>query len=195
MRPKIGSCVERENQRPSTSWGSPTTVGSATRPKPSPSGELLRRSEWLPSSRLSRLSFNAGSMIAQVRSVYGFGRLSPATTSTMLFPATSISCEPSAIASIGCGTVFWFAAVKPRERSGRSLLRSWKGGRHHLESCTPIPKLAFTPLILHKSRVRRRASTDLCGGRPVKAVPTATITRVRAPTHFWSLRIFRYKSC
>ena len=39
---------------------------------------------------------------------------------------------------------------------------------------SPQSELAFTPSILQKSRMRRRARTDLCGGRPVKAVPTAT---------------------
>src|SRR5216684_6686147 len=36
--------------------------------------------------------------------------------------------------------------------------------------------LASTPLILRKSRMRRRARTDLCGGRSVMVVPTATVT-------------------
>src|SRR5260370_33897463 len=34
---------------------------------------------------------------------------------------------------------------------------------------------ASTPLILRKSRMRRRARTDLCGGRSVMVVPTATV--------------------
>src|SRR5437879_3474931 len=34
---------------------------------------------------------------------------------------------------------------------------------------------ASTPLILRKSRMRRRASTDLCGGRSAMVVPTATV--------------------
>jgi hypothetical protein len=33
---------------------------------------------------------------------------------------------------------------------------------------------AFTPLILRKSRMRRRARTDICGGRSEMVVPTAT---------------------
>ena len=32
----------------------------------------------------------------------------------------------------------------------------------------------LTPFILQKSRMRRRARTDLCGGRSVMVVPTAT---------------------
>jgi hypothetical protein len=34
---------------------------------------------------------------------------------------------------------------------------------------------AFTPLILRKSRMRRRARTDLRGGRSAMIVPTATV--------------------
>jgi hypothetical protein len=41
--------------------------------------------------------------------------------------------------------------------------------------------LAFTPFILQKSRMRRRARTDLCGGRSAMGVPTATITRTKLP--------------
>src|SRR6266852_5087405 len=38
---------------------------------------------------------------------------------------------------------------------------------------------ASTPLILRKSRMRRRARTDLCGGRSAMVVPTATTIRTR----------------
>ena len=137
--------------------------------------ESLRRSAWLRSSKPSRLSFDAVSMIAPVRSAYGSGGWFPATTNTMLFPATSISCASSGIASIGSGETFWFAAANPRGRSGRSLPRSSKGGYHHPASCTLILKHAFTPLILHKSRMRRRARTDLSGGRSVMSVPTGSV--------------------
>jgi hypothetical protein len=174
MRPVIGSNIERGNRRPSRSWASPTTVGVVTRQRPSPSGELQRNSEWLRSSRLSKSSFNAASMIAPVRSVCGSARSYPATTNTMLFPATSISCASSGIAPIGSGGTFWFAAVKPRGRSGRSLFRSSKGGYHHPASCTLILNHAFTPLILHKNRMRRRARTGLSGGRSVMSVPTGS---------------------
>ncbi len=45
--------------------------------------------------------------------------------------------------------------------------------------CTPIPMHASTPLILRKSRMRRRARTDLCGGRSAMVVPTATVSHSR----------------
>jgi hypothetical protein len=38
----------------------------------------------------------------------------------------------------------------------------------------PIPINASTPFILGKSRKRRSACTDLCGGRPAMVVPSAT---------------------
>ena len=50
-----------------------------------------------------------------------------------------------------------------------------------------FPRLAFSiltltlaspPLIHGKSRMRKRACTDLCGGRPATVVPTATITGI-----------------
>jgi hypothetical protein len=107
----------------------------------------------------------------------------------MLFPATSTSCASSGIASIGSGGTFWFAAVKPRGRSGRSLLRSSKGGYHHPASCTHILNHAFTPLILHKNRMRRRARTGLSGGRSVMSVPTGSGT---APTARHTFRQARF---
>src|SRR5207244_8309232 len=41
--------------------------------------------------------------------------------------------------------------------------------------CILIPTSASTPFILGKSRMRKRACTDLCGGRSVMVVPTATV--------------------
>ena len=43
------------------------------------------------------------------------------------------------------------------------------------KSCIPTLMPASTPLILHKSRMRRRARTDPSGGRSVMSVPTGTI--------------------
>src|SRR6266536_3702098 len=50
-------------------------MGNATRAELSPSGGSLRRSEWLRNSKPSRLSFNAGCMIAWPRSVHGSGKV------------------------------------------------------------------------------------------------------------------------
>ena len=41
------------------------------------------------------------------------------------------------------------------------------------------------PLILHKSRMRKRARTDLCRGRSVMIVPTATGIQFSAPLNPW----------
>ena len=41
---------------------------------------------------------------------------------------------------------------------------------------TAVPGFVFALFILQKSRMRRRARTDLCGGRLVRVVPTATVT-------------------
>ena len=51
-------------------------------------------------------------MIAPVRSVYGFGAWLPATSNTMLSPATSTNCASSKDASIGCGMPYSFVAAK-----------------------------------------------------------------------------------
>ena len=109
------------------------------------------------------------------KSVHGFRRLCRVTTNTMLFPAISTSCTSSEIAFIGSGEAFWFVAVRPRERSGRNMARSSTDGFQHPASCIPTQTLAFTPPILRKSRMRRRARTDLSGGRPVMGVPTGTV--------------------
>src|SRR6516162_8453800 len=115
-------------------------------------------------------------MPAQAKSVHGFGRSSTATTNTTQCPEISISCVPSEGASIDCGEEYWLVAANALEGSGSNSLRSSKGGSHTPESCTLIRKLASTPLILHKSRMRRRARTDLRRGRSVMVVPTATVT-------------------
>jgi nucleoid DNA-binding protein len=65
-------------------------------------------------------------------------------------------------------------ASAPRCR-GNVLPQSWTGGFLHPAFCTPTLMLASTPVILRKSRMRRRASTDLSGGRSVMVVPTATV--------------------
>ena len=44
----------------------------------------------------------------------------------------------------------------------------------------------LTPFILQKSRMRRRARTDLCGGRSARIVPTAT------PMAFWTVNSTLY---
>src|SRR5215472_12281301 len=92
---------------------------------------------------------------------------------------------------------------EPAEQSGASCGGGWggkgaAGGEHRADAHAPdlsrnyacpsawtvcveqtaVPEFAFAPFILQKSRMRRRARTDLCGGRSVRIVPTATITKM-----------------
>jgi hypothetical protein len=76
-------------------------------------------------------------------------------------------------------TVPLLAAIQPR--SQRAKMR-WKRFTPALirwipppRVLHPIPTHASTALILRKSRMRRRACTDLCGGRSAMVVPTATV--------------------
>jgi hypothetical protein len=57
---------------------------------------ITRRSGWSRSSKPSRLSFNAGSIIARPRSVHGFRRLCWATTNAMPFRWGSAMVVPTA---------------------------------------------------------------------------------------------------
>ena len=154
-------------------WATPTRPETFTVWRITAKKRMVARS-----SRSSRLSFNAVSMLSRTSQVgvWRFGVWSPsATTNTMLCPATSINCASSVNASIDCGMPFWFVAANAPGRSGRGSLRPSTGGYHHLAFCILIPTPAFTPPILHKSRMRRRARTDLSGGRSVMSVPTGSI--------------------
>jgi hypothetical protein len=51
--------------------------------------------------------------------------------------------------------------------------------------------LALTPFILQKSRMRKRARTDLCGGRSAMVVPTATTEPPPLASAFRRLIIYR----
>jgi len=64
---------------------------------------ITAKSEWSRSSKPSRPSFNAGSIIVRPRSVHGFEELCWATTNTMPFRATRLSCASLAVAFVGCG--------------------------------------------------------------------------------------------
>ncbi len=104
-----------------TFLGFTTTVGDATRAEPSPYGGLLRKSEWLRNSKPSRLSFNAGCMIASPMSVPGSGKLCWVITNTTLFPETRLSCASSNFACAGYGRVFWSAVVNAQRCVGNVL--------------------------------------------------------------------------
>src|SRR5208337_1619048 len=61
--------------------------------------------------------------------------------------------------------------------SGCSITMPWVSGPESiLQECPILGKPHASPLPIHgKSRMRKRARTDLCGGRPVMVVPTATV--------------------
>ena len=146
-----------------TSWALLTTVGNGTRQEPSPCGASWRKREWQRNSSPSRLSFAAECMLVQAKSAHGSERSSTATTNTTQCRATSDKSIPSVSVSIDCGTRLSLAAVNGLAKDGRHSYRCSNGGYLVPTSCIHIPKLASTPSILHKSRMRRRARTDLCG--------------------------------
>jgi hypothetical protein len=101
------------------------------------------------------------------------------TTNTMLFPGTSISCASSDSALTGSGGTFWFVAANAQRRSVSHLPRSSTGGYPYPESCILTLTLDSTPLILHKSRMRRRACNGSVRGRSAMSVPTGTIEEAK----------------
>jgi len=76
------------------------------------------------------------------------------------------------------GEVLWYVAANARGFDGSDSPHCWTGGFPYPVSCILIPMTASTPLIFSKSRMRRRARTDLCGGRSAMVVPTATKARI-----------------
>jgi hypothetical protein len=81
----------------------------------------------------------------------------------------------SGVAYADCGGASWFVAVNARRCDGSVFPHCWTGGFPSPEFCILIPTNASTLfIILGKSRVRKRARTDLCGGRSAMVVPTAT---------------------
>ena len=113
-------------------------------------------------------------MIARPRSVNGSGKLLWATTNTTLSPVTRLSCASSEIAFAGYGGECYSVAASAHGCDGNVSTQSSTGGFQYPGSYILILMHASPLLILRKSRMRRRARTDLSGGRPVKAVPTGT---------------------
>jgi len=109
------------------------------------------------------------------RLMHGFGRLYRDTTNTMLFRVTRLSCASLAVVYVGCGGVFSFVAVNAHRCDGIVSPLSCSGGFRNPAFCIPIRMLASPPPIPGKSRMRKRACTDLCGGRSAMVVPTATV--------------------
>src|SRR6266851_1906936 len=114
-------------------------------------------------------------MIVPARPAPGFGRWCWVITNTMRFPETRLSCASSGGALAGCGGAFSFVAVNAPRCVGGVCSPFCTGGFHNPALCILILMPASPPPILGKSRVRKRARTDLCGGRSAMVVPTATV--------------------
>jgi len=82
---------------------------------------ITAKSEWLRNSKPSRLSFNAGCIIAWPKSVHGSGRLCWVITNTTQSPGTRLSYASLSFACAGSGRVFWSAAASA-PRCGGSVL-------------------------------------------------------------------------
>ena len=115
----------------------------------------------------SRPNFNAGSMIVRPRSVPGFGRWCWAITNTMLFRGTRLSCASF------CRRVCRLWRERLVRRSQRAQVR-WERLAPIVDSLgSPTPRSASLSRCslrryssIGKSRMRRRARTDLCGVVP-----------------------------
>ena len=164
MRPVTGSSVERENRRPSRSWASPTTVGSGTRPKPSPSGGSRRKSGWLRSSKPSRLSFNAGCMIAWSKSVHGFGRL---YLGYYHYHAVPGNIDQLRIFKHRVHRL-WRSVLVRRSQRAKKKWEKYDSGLRQMDTNTPHPaSLSRCPLLRHSSFVRAvcvNAHVRICPG-------------------------------
>src|SRR5439155_25134219 len=101
----------------------------------------------------------------------------------MLSPVTPVSRACAGVACADCGGAFYFVAANARRWDGTVSTHCSTGGFRTHVFCILIPTSASTPFILGKSRMRKRACTDLCGGRSVMVVPTATVIQKRAYRH------------
>ena len=66
--------------------------------------------------------------------------------------------------------------AQTEENIVQSHMRPTPSGQRMSRDCTVYGKQTLPLLILGKSRMRKRARTDLCGGRSAMVVPTATTT-------------------
>ena len=65
--------------------------------------------------------------------------------------------------------------AQTEENIVQSHMRPTQSGRRMSQGLGGVRQAALPPLIHGKSRMRKRARTDLCGGRSVMIVPTATV--------------------
>src|SRR5205823_14168864 len=92
----------------------------------------------------------------------------------MLFRETLIGWLFSCIGCGDCGGPFWLVAANVGGYRGSGTHRFLIAGFPSHGCCIHTPSSASPPDIQGKSRMRKRARTDLCGGRSAMVVPTAT---------------------
>ena len=168
--------MARENRRPSHFLGFTHFCGQRhQRQRPSSSGGLRRRSEWLRSSKPSRLSFNAGSIIVRaevgawlrkvVLGYYQYHAVPGNSTQLRIFRrriGSAVAERSGSSQSARTGAV------------GSSLPGLRRGGFLNPAFCIPILMHASR----HSSTVRAvcvNALVRICaGGDSAMVVPTAT---------------------
>src|SRR5438067_8289402 len=92
----------------------------------------------------------------------------------MLFRETLIGWLFSCIGYGDCGGPFWLVAANVGGCRGSGTHQFLIAGFPSHGCCIHTPSSASPPDIQGKSRMRKRARTDLCGGRSAMVVPTAT---------------------
>src|SRR5215471_3344213 len=83
-----------------------------------------------------------------------------------------------------CGGIHSVAAVNNLCRGIGSLDSPLTGFQSHV-FCIPILSYVFSPLIPGGSRMRRRACTDLCGGRSANDRPYRVVIPIMAMPKVW----------
>src|SRR5207248_7812602 len=108
----------------------------------------------------------------------------------MLFRETLIGWLFSCIGYGDCGGPFWLVAANVGGCRGSGTHPFLIAGFPSHGCCIHTPSSASPPDIQGKSRMRKRARTDLCGGRSAMVVPTATYKKGRT-RQIWSFLSYR----
>ena len=123
--------------------------------------------------------------------VHGSARWSRAITNTTRFRVTCISFIVSDGGCAGYGGARYRGAASAAGSLWTGLTGLWTDGFQPLACSIPILCNALTPVIRGGSRMRRRARTDLCGGRSAMVVPTASAKKIEGkPRVYWLGRFF-----
>ena len=174
MLPEIGSGVARENQRRSPSWASPTTVGGATRPIPSPSGRITAKKRMVATLKAIKVELRrrmharpseVGAWLRKVVNGYYQYHAVPGNIRQLNTFRQRINR-------------LWYQVLGRRSQRAR---KRWEALTPLFERWTPRPKVLhpypqarFYATHPSEGRMRKRARTDLRRGRSAMVVPTAT---------------------